>query len=195
MEGQYTVLSHRWPTDPSQHFMTTTTTLLDRKLAIRLEEMPQTFQDAVKVSRELGIRYLWIDSLCIIQDDARDWEQQSALMGKIYYQGTITIMAALTPIKTLEPRWDASPKGFLRRPALSLPTVKMDYCDRNWSLKGNWFIQHQERFDFQQWELFTRGWVVQEELLSRRKVIYTQQRVLWVSFTRCSSMCKIKRLY
>ncbi|KAG9229490.1 heterokaryon incompatibility protein-domain-containing protein [Amylocarpus encephaloides] len=179
MEGQYTVLSHRWPTDPSQHFTTTTTTLPNRKSAIRLEEMPQTFQDAVKVSRELGIRYLWIDSLCIIQDDARDWEQQSMLMGKIYYQGTVTIMAASKSITTLEPEWDASPIGFLRRPALSLPTVKMDYYDRNWSLKGNWFIRHQKRSNTRHWELFTRGWVVQEELLSRRKVLYTQERISW----------------
>lgn len=181
MEGQYAVLSHRWPTDPSQHFMTTTATILERKSTIQLEKMPQTFQDAVKVSRELGIQYLWIDSLCIIQDDARDWEQQSALMGKIYYQGTITIMAAPTPMTTLESEWNASPKGFLHRPALSLPTVKMDYYDRDWSVKGNWFIQPQKRFNTRHWELFTRGWVVQEELLSRRKVFYTQERVSWVS--------------
>lgn len=179
IEGQYAVLSHRWPTDPLQHFITTTTTLSDRKSAIQLEDMPQTFQDAVKVSRELGIRYLWIDSLCIIQDDVRDWEQQSVLMGKIYYHGTVTIMAASKPIATVEPGWDASPKEFLRRPALSLPMVKMDYYDRNGSLQGNWFLQYRKRFRSHGWELFTRGWVVQEELLSRRKVIYTQERIRW----------------
>jgi len=181
MQGQYAVLSHRWPTDPSQHFMTTTDTITERKIAINLNEMPPTFQDAVRVTRELGIRYLWIDSLSIIQDDARDWEQQSALMGKVYYQGTITIMAAPTPIKTLEAKWDTSVTGFLHRSAFSHPTVKMVYHDFQWKQKGSWYIQNKKRFDSLHWELFTRGWVLQEELLSRRKVIYTQERVSWVS--------------
>jgi len=46
--------------------------------------MPEMFQDAVIASRELGIRYLWIDSLCIIQDSVEDWELECSKMGRVY---------------------------------------------------------------------------------------------------------------
>ncbi|PVH93058.1 heterokaryon incompatibility, partial [Periconia macrospinosa] len=46
--------------------------------------LPRTFQDAIGLARKLGILFLWIDSLCIVQDDKRDWEEQSADMANIY---------------------------------------------------------------------------------------------------------------
>jgi len=51
------------------------------------------FQDAVTVTRKIGIRYLWIDSLCIIQNSRQDWEQESAVMGKVYECAEVTISA------------------------------------------------------------------------------------------------------
>lgn len=80
------------------------------------------------------------------------------------------------PTKAFEKKWDASPKGFLSKQPLSLPAIKMDYYDRNWNAKGNWVVQYPDKVNTEQWELFTRGWVVQEELLSRRRVVHTQQR-------------------
>jgi hypothetical protein len=46
--------------------------------------MPATFFDATIITRELGYRYLWIDSLCIVQDFLEDWEAESQNMGNIY---------------------------------------------------------------------------------------------------------------
>lgn len=60
---------------------------------IDFEAMPRTFQDAVTVTRNLGLRYIWIDSLCIIQDDRSDWLTQSLKMGTIYRNAKITIAA------------------------------------------------------------------------------------------------------
>jgi hypothetical protein len=182
-EGEYVALSHRWPTDPSKHYTTTRATIKNRKRAMSLEDMPKTFQDAVTVSRELGFRYLWIDSLCIIQDDPADWDQQSVLMGQIYYRATITIMSATTPIPSKKMYQEDSPEGFLYRiPELSrLLTVKMDYYDEDWRMKGNWFIQYRQQYISNNLDLLTRGWVLQEELLSRRKIIYAPDQVLWVS--------------
>ncbi|KAL6862598.1 hypothetical protein ACO1O0_002834 [Amphichorda felina] len=57
-------------------------------------KLPKTFQDSVILCRKLGLEYIWIDSLCIIQDSARDWEDQSINMGNIYGHSYITIAAA-----------------------------------------------------------------------------------------------------
>lgn len=58
-----------------------------------MTEMPKTFQDAVVITRKLGIRYLWIDSLCIIQDSAQDWHHEASLMSSVYHNSELTISA------------------------------------------------------------------------------------------------------
>ncbi|KAK3064219.1 hypothetical protein LTS18_009105 [Coniosporium uncinatum] len=55
--------------------------------------MPQTFQDATYVARKLGVRLLWIDSFCIVQDDEEDWEHESVLMADVYAQCLFVIAA------------------------------------------------------------------------------------------------------
>ncbi len=65
--GQYTALSHCWGT--TQHFTTESTNLAERCKGMSWDSLPQTFQNAIYLTRSLGIRYLWIDSLCILQDD------------------------------------------------------------------------------------------------------------------------------
>ena len=64
---QYIALSHCWGT--TRGFITTTGNIEARKLGFELDELPSSFRDAITVTRALGIRYLWIDSLCIMQDD------------------------------------------------------------------------------------------------------------------------------
>lgn len=56
-------------------------------------ELPKTFQEAIALTRKLGVRYLWIDSLCIIQDDHHGWEVESAKMATIYSLSYLTIAA------------------------------------------------------------------------------------------------------
>ncbi|KAF8962342.1 heterokaryon incompatibility protein-domain-containing protein, partial [Flammula alnicola] len=80
--GHYAALSHCWGKE--QLLTTTQATIAKRMRGIPLEQMPKTFQDAVAITRGLGLRYIWIDSLCIIQQDKADWEQQSAVMADIY---------------------------------------------------------------------------------------------------------------
>ncbi|KUJ19671.1 HET-domain-containing protein [Mollisia scopiformis] len=67
-----------------KHFTTRSDTLQDRLAKIPLKRLPKTFNEAIKITRKLGLRYIWIDSLCIIQDSLDDWRQESALMGKVY---------------------------------------------------------------------------------------------------------------
>jgi Heterokaryon incompatibility protein (HET) len=69
--GFYTALSHCWG-KPDDLFTTTKVTLKQRLTGISLEELPRTFLDAVLITQRLGVQYLWIDSLCIVQDDKLD---------------------------------------------------------------------------------------------------------------------------
>lgn len=64
-----------------------------RRSGCQLSQMPQTFVDAISVTRHLGIRYIWIDSLCIYQDDAEDWSRESARMCAVYSNAHLVIAA------------------------------------------------------------------------------------------------------
>ena len=68
--GPYVTLSHRWASS-GQQVLTTTNNIEAFKVQVTM--LPKTFRDAITVARRLGIRYLWIDSLCIVQDDSLDW--------------------------------------------------------------------------------------------------------------------------
>jgi len=67
----YTALSYCW--GDFRHITTTKDTLKQRLLGIPISVLPKTFNDAIALTRRLGVRYIWIDSLCIIQDDNLDW--------------------------------------------------------------------------------------------------------------------------
>jgi hypothetical protein len=91
IDGTYMTLSHCWGSTP---FITTTKdTIQERKEGIPLEDLPQTFKDAVSLTRNLGIQYLWIDSLCIIQQDTEDWEKEASKMGSVYSHSYLNIAA------------------------------------------------------------------------------------------------------
>ncbi|KAK7715694.1 hypothetical protein SLS63_011281 [Diaporthe eres] len=62
-------------------------------LKVPLDALTKTFQDAVEVCRSLKIKYIWIDSLCIIQNNPEDWENEAARMADIYENAYITIAA------------------------------------------------------------------------------------------------------
>ncbi|KAK1751379.1 heterokaryon incompatibility protein-domain-containing protein [Echria macrotheca] len=91
--GQYIALSHCWGPPEHRPPRTTRGNLGLRRLSIPIEELPPTFSEALQLSRALGIPYLWIDSLCIIQDDAADWEREAARMQEVYRNAVLTISA------------------------------------------------------------------------------------------------------
>ena len=91
-DGRYVALSHCWGQTPS--LRTTRSTLADHKRGIALSELPQSFADAVAIVRLLGVRYLWIDSLCIVQDDEHDWQRESGAMSAIYRDAYLVLAAA-----------------------------------------------------------------------------------------------------
>src|ERR1700712_4809159 len=86
----YACLSHCW--GPSDHVTKTTSANLDEyKCAIPEANLTKSFRDAVDICRRLNIDFLWIDSLCIIQDSESDWREQSAQMASIYQNARLTI--------------------------------------------------------------------------------------------------------
>ncbi|KAF2183526.1 HET-domain-containing protein, partial [Zopfia rhizophila CBS 207.26] len=89
---------------------------------IPFEKLPQTFRDAVSVTRALGVSYLWIDSLCIIQDSKEDWEAEAALMARVYENAQITIAAHAA---------NDSTTGFLNAPARRPPRTT-SLSSRGW---------------------------------------------------------------
>ena len=64
---------------------------------IILEDFPSTLRDAIFITRSLGMQYLWIDALCIMQDSTEDWSVEAARMGNVYGGATLTIAAVNSP--------------------------------------------------------------------------------------------------
>ena len=95
-QGDYVALSHCWGklTDEQKAmFCTVKENIDDRVRGFETSKLPKTFRDAIRVTRELGQRYLWIDSLCIIQNDAQDWRREANTMEIVYSMAYFTIAA------------------------------------------------------------------------------------------------------
>jgi hypothetical protein len=90
--GRYMTLSHCWGT---VHPLTTTAATISKRMkGIQISDLPQVFRHAVTFTKGLGVRYLWIDSLCIIQGDPEDWAREVGMMAEIYANSYLNIAAA-----------------------------------------------------------------------------------------------------
>ncbi|KAH6616264.1 heterokaryon incompatibility protein-domain-containing protein [Boeremia exigua] len=177
---EYTTLSHCWGhTDGPRPLETTSENLEAHKRQIQIQDLPRTFQDAVRITLRLGKALLWIDSLCIVQHDKKDWETEANKMGVIYENSFLTI-AAISAENceggcSIEP-WTWStiegkvPNGFKDHGNRSLSDA--DYIIK---LRPSW----------EQWKenyyppLLRRGWVLQEMCLSRRVLYMAAGEMLW----------------
>lgn len=177
----YTTLSHRW--GASHILSTTAATLADRLAGIAFNTLPKTFQDAVTVTRKIGVRYLWIDSLCIVQDDIEDWEIESSKMGQIYTNSFLTIAAASA---------SSGVQGFLnsREPFAGIKLKSAEDAGGEPDIIAQKQMIH-SRGDRDPSEettpLLTRGWALQEDILSRRLLTYYHDEMTWqcVSANTC----------
>jgi hypothetical protein len=93
---EYLALSHCWGTALGAHIpRTTKATLTARQSCIHWDELSKTFQDAIKITQGLGVRYIWIDALCIVQDDQEDFEIECAKMAMVYSNAYCTIAVGI----------------------------------------------------------------------------------------------------
>ncbi|PKS05607.1 hypothetical protein jhhlp_008125 [Lomentospora prolificans] len=104
-KGQYVALSHSW--GGVDILTTKRQTLQAHAAGIPIGKLPQTFLDTVQIATGLGIRYVWIDSLCIVQDDFEDWEREAPRMAEVYSNAYLTVSSshALNPTEGCFPRW------------------------------------------------------------------------------------------
>jgi hypothetical protein len=87
----YITLSHAWGT--GNIFRLTSTNLEALKIRIPVFELSKTFRDAIDITRRLGHRYLWIDSLCIIQEPKDDWQREAPCMATVYGNALLNLVA------------------------------------------------------------------------------------------------------
>lgn len=166
--GQYAALSYCWGGD--QPYKTTSANLQNYSQKLDIAVLPKTLIDAFRVCREVGLRYLWIDALCILQDDPHDKANEISQMGKIYKDATLTIMAASA--KTVY-------EGFLDNSKTDAPEVKLPFHIDEDSF-GAIFVRrsHNSRPYFLDDEpISTRAWVLQEMLLSSRIIMFDSYQV------------------
>ncbi|KIW76494.1 hypothetical protein Z517_11240 [Fonsecaea pedrosoi CBS 271.37] len=172
-EGRYVTLSHRWGhmTIPKLRHMNRA----DLQTAILLEHLPTTFQHAMQFARELGVRWIWIDALCIIQGDEQDWLHESSQMDKVYAFShcNISATAAIDGSEGLFNRRDPDRKWFdtvsLRTQDLSGDGQKVVECTIS---------------DLSFWDQYVdnapvnrRSWVFQERLLAPRVLHWCKDQI------------------
>ncbi|KAB5584705.1 heterokaryon incompatibility protein-domain-containing protein [Coniochaeta sp. 2T2.1] len=92
LKERYAALSHCWGKSPTN--TTTKAVFVSHTQGIDILSLSKTFQHTIFVTRELGIRYLWIDSLCIIQDDEDDWKREAENMADVFANAFVTIAAS-----------------------------------------------------------------------------------------------------
>lgn len=91
-KARYICLSYCWG-GTNNFLKTKSQNLQAHKTGIKLTELPLTFRDTIQIARSLRVRYLWIDSLCIQQDDPSDWEIEAGRMADVYHNAYLTIAA------------------------------------------------------------------------------------------------------
>lgn len=188
----YSTLSHCWG---KTKFLTLTKGNLDQMTRdIPIAQLSQAFQDAMRVTLELGLSYLWVDSLCIIQDceDLEDWKREAPRMGDVYGQATLGIAAT---------GFDDGQAGLFGRTRTPSEKHSMSCVPVDWewekllpdlsTVRCGLFALTDSTF---KWDmlpckgprevvdgspLYKRGWTLQERVLSPRVMHFCANQIVW----------------
>ncbi|KAI0545820.1 heterokaryon incompatibility protein-domain-containing protein [Xylaria curta] len=189
-KAKYVTLSHCWGKREYHPLRTTEASLSGHYNEIPWTDLSQTFQDAILITRELGIQFIWIDSLCIIQDSPADWETESARMAEIYLHSHLTLSATASSDGSGGCLRSRAPDGVERKNDTTLRTGEKlrniplnlgetDIFIRK-AAKQTHDIMHQRFKDYQDNSpLLSRAWVYQETVLSPRTIHFHQEELVW----------------
>lgn len=180
--------------------MTTKETLESRKADISDDELSPVFRDAIQLCKGVGCDYIWIDSLCIVQDDHADWMRQSQKMAQIYSNAHFNIAATLSPDSThslFQERWtfgdgeDDEARCPVLTHELEIPSgASLPVYARLSHRKDHGFIQNSNLMGrLGQAPLMGRAWVFQEVLLARRVLHVCASELIWECKTLYTCEC------
>ncbi|KAK6395776.1 hypothetical protein LTR65_010796 [Meristemomyces frigidus] len=175
--ASYLTLSHRWNLGGIAPFCTTKANVEQHEVEIPWAYLNKTFKDAILLAHLLGLKHVWIDWLCILQDDIEDWSRESKEMHSVYSNATLSVFAT-SPEGLFFTRRDGAGRKHRHR--------TYDISDRDarmysihafgGNLQGHW-LQYDTLMSHG--ELFTRGWVFQEWLMCRGAVVFDSREVIW----------------
>jgi len=177
---QWATLSHCWGGRTPKK--TTRANFDEMKDAIPMATLPAVFQDAIVITRNLNLRHLWVDSLCIIQDCPDDIGREILHMSIIYKQAVLNIAA------------DASENchdAILKLRPLEYSPIEIPFTSFRHGISGSLFIRPRlhdlQRIIHYDSTLGFRAWALQEAMLSPRTLRYCKQQMLWECRTICSA--------
>ena len=180
--GRYVCLSHRWGNGWT--IRTIKETVKSYGLNIQWEELSKTFQDAITFTRRLGISYIWIDSLCIIQDDPGDWHRESCKMATIYKNAFVTLAATTSN--------GGSSGMFSRVPGCTIEgTTSSGHTFQIHFRKAPRHLLYE--LDPELFPLLERGWVYQERLLSSRVIHFGAHELSWECAESVNCECRASK--
>lgn len=170
--GLYCTLSYRWY--DSKTFKTTSKNIEELQQSIPENELHQTIKDAITITRKLGLRYLWVDAICIIQNDKDDWGREAVTMSAVYENSVLTIAAIDEP---------AADQGIFRKRTYAPRPYARDYPKDS----ATGYFGYSHPFYVYAYncrrrplgELDTRGWCLQEQFLSPRILSYADGELFW----------------
>lgn len=184
----YVALSHCWGPPSKRPIITTRENISSHRNRIPFEALSRTFRDAVTITRELGQSYLWIDSLCIVQDDGDDWAREAALMAEVYRESFCTVAAHSARDGDDGCRINASNETVepVRYVDLDVGEYRIRLFDAC-SAKQFWALEWDTVYGeipynyvpFGSSALGTRAWALQERELSVRTIHFSRSTLLW----------------
>ncbi|PFH63383.1 hypothetical protein XA68_12347 [Ophiocordyceps unilateralis] len=175
--GDYVALSYVWGQALQLQLTSSTKDRLFGNGGLDAEDVPKTIQDAMHVVEKLGMRYIWVDALCIVQDDIEEKSCVIGAMDHIYSRAALTIVAA---------SGSSADSGLA---GIKVNTRDLESFERKTKLPGSsreFIVARSSPLGLMQKSVWnTRGWTYQERLCSRRMLVFTREQVAYVCGTSC----------
>lgn len=176
-DDPYMCLSYCWGNE-DERIMATTTTKEYHERGLLPKDLPLLYQQFIEVAQFFGVPYIWIDALCIIQDDNEDWKKEAGKMAQIYSNSWLTVAATAA----------SGPQQSLFR-ARNMTKVQENGVSMKVQVKRH--FPNSPRINDPQaiFPLLKRGWICQERLLSPRLLHFGPDEITWECFDQRRCEC------